>query len=127
MSFYKQDPNNSKKQIPANNNRVMINKATAPAQLVIQGRPQQVIINQPGTYAFLYNTTASRGDSVVATVPVLAEFLTGSVVPGDADAGVPSVKLDISPVAWRQTDAGGTVGDVTFVYKGKYSQDGGPK
>ena len=33
------------------------------------------------------------------------------------DAAGP-IRLDINPVAWRQTDAAGTVGDVTFVYTG---------
>ena len=27
-----------------------------------------------------------------------------------------AIKLDINPVAWRQADAAGDVGDVTFVY-----------
>ncbi len=33
------------------------------------------------------------------------------------DAAGP-IRLDINPVAWRQTDAAGSVGDITFVYTG---------
>ena len=34
------------------------------------------------------------------------------------DAAGGPLKLDINPTAWRQTDTAGSVGDVTFVYRG---------
>ena len=84
--------------------------ATAPAHSGVEKRPTYVVINQPGTYAFSYSSAS-------ATPGVTGHnYVTASVVPGDADAGTPSVKLDINPIAWRQTDSAGTVGDVTFVY-----------
>ena len=115
MPLYRQDPNDSTKQIPnySNNGISRHSHATCPVQELVVKRPTHVVINQPGSYAFLYETTSSAGGSV----PLKHEaYYTGSIVPGDADAGTPSVKLDISPVAWKQNDADGTVGDVTFVY-----------
>ncbi len=101
-------------------------KFPVPNHSVITKRPNSIVINQPGTYAFLYNTTSSLGVTISAslTLDQTANFVTGSVVPGDADAGTPSVALEINPVAWRQTDSAGTLGDITFVYKGKYIQGG---
>ena len=129
MPLYKPDPNDSTKQVPVVNNRVLVGNVSAPAHSLVNRRPNQVVINQPGTYAFLYNTTSSLGVTISAsaTLSQFGNFITGAVVPGDADAGTPSVKLDINPVAWRQTNSAGTVGDITFVYRGKYVQDGGPQ
>ena len=121
MPLYKQDPDNSKKQVPVANNRVLINKATVPTEQIIQERPNKVIVNVNGTYAFLYETTSSVDGDVSGQI---GNFITGSVL-GNAAGG--PVTLPIRPVAWRQTDAAsGTVGDVTFVYKGRYRKDGGP-
>tara|TARA_B100000287_G_scaffold10350_1_gene10495 strand:+ start:565 stop:924 length:360 start_codon:yes stop_codon:yes gene_type:complete len=80
--------------------------ASCPPEQTIVKRPSHIIINQPGTYAFAYQSS-----SVVA-------YETGSLIVGDADRGNPAVKLDINPVAWAQVDGtAGTVGDITFVYK----------
>ena len=84
--------------------------ATVPAHSTVEKRASYVVINQPGTYAFSYSSGSSAVDNATHN------YITASVVPGDADAGTPSVKLDINPIAWRQTDSAGTVGDVTFVY-----------
>jgi hypothetical protein len=105
MSFYKADPNNSNKQIP-NVTKQGISRyshATCPVHSTITKRPSYVICNKEGTYAFAYESGS------------VSTYRTGSVV--EAAAG--GIRLDISPVAWRQVDAGnagGTVGDVTFVY-----------
>ena len=126
MPLYKQDPDNSKKQVPVANNRVLINKATVPAEHTIQERPNKVIVNVNGTYAFLYETTSSIGanSEAGAVGKQMSNYITGSVL-GNAAGG--PVTLPIRPVAWRHTDAAsGTVGDVTFVYKGRYRKDGGP-
>ena len=45
----------------------------------------------------------------------MGTYETGSLL-GNAAGG--PIRLDINPVAWRQTDATGTVGDITFVYIG---------
>jgi len=124
MPLYKQDPDNSKKQVPVANNRVLIDKATVPTIETIQERPSKVIVNINGTYAFLYETTSSIGaNTETGDGKQIANYTTGSVL-GNAAGG--PVTLPIRPVAWRQTDAAGSVGDVTFVYKGRYRQDGGP-
>ena len=69
-----------------------------------------MLLNVNGTYAFSYQATGSIGGTHAA----VSTYVTGSVVD---DAAGP-VRLDIQPNAWRQTDAAGTVGDVTFVYLG---------
>ena len=84
--------------------------AVAPAHSTVTKRPSYVVINQPGEYAFSY-------DSGSGTVGNDAHnYITASVISGDGDRGNPAVRLDINPVAWRQIDAAGDVGDVTFVY-----------
>ena len=104
MALYKQDPDNSSKQVPVSNIHILkkVGHATAPADGVINKRPTYVICNVNGTYAFAYESGS------------VSTYTTGSVVQS-ANAG--GVILDINPVAWRQTDAAGTVGDVTFVYR----------
>ncbi len=128
MSLYKQDPNNPNKQVPVGNNRVLIAKSTTPTSMIVQRRPDEVLIANAAagaTYAFLYETTSSISANVGA--PQLAKFITGSIASNAAQ----SFTLPIRPVAWRRADAGnadGAIGDVTFIYKGgKYAQNSGPK
>tara|TARA_R100001015_G_C4462397_1_gene48845 strand:- start:167 stop:499 length:333 start_codon:yes stop_codon:yes gene_type:complete len=106
MPLYSNDPNNTKKQVPAvtPNGIHRFSYAVCPSAEGITKRPSYVIINQPGSYAFAYESGS------------VSTYITASVIAGDADRGNPAVKLDINPVAWRQADAAGDVGDVTFVY-----------
>jgi hypothetical protein len=97
--MYKADPNNTAKQVPKARAASAYGKATTPAANTHVERPHYVLVNMNGTYKFSYDGST---------------FSTGSVVD---DAAGP-VKLDIQPTAWNQTDAAGTVGDVTFVYLG---------
>ena len=78
------------------------NKVTTPAKETITDKPNSIIVNSPGTYAFAYNSGS------------IASFITGSKIATNAGPQ----ELPIQPVMWRRTDAGGVVGDVTFVYKG---------
>ena len=109
--MYKQDPNNTKKQIPdvSPGGTARFSHATCPAQSTVTKRPSYVVINEPGIYKFLYETTSSFGGDVSAEV---SSFITGSKVD---DAAGP-IRLDINPQAWSTTGAAGSVGDVTFVY-----------
>ena len=102
MSRYEADSNNSKKQQPKAIPTSAYGKVTTPAEATIQDRPNYVVVNMNGTYAFAYESGS------------IGTYETGSVV----DDGAGPVRLDINPVAWRQTDAAGSVGDVTFVYTG---------
>ena len=97
--MYTTDPNDGKKQVPKARPQSAYGKATTPAANTHVDRPHYVLVNMNGTYKFSYDGST---------------FSTGSVVD---DAAGP-VKLDIQPTAWNQTDAAGTVGDVTFVYLG---------
>ena len=104
MSFYKQDPNNNKKQIPnvVGTGTARYSHATCPAVETIVKRPSYVTVNVTGVYAFAYESGS------------VASYITGSNLANEA--GGP-IRLDISPVAWAQVDgSAGTVGDVTFVY-----------
>ena len=76
--------------------------ATCPAVDTATKRPTYVMVNAPGTYKFSYSNT-----------PATANYITGSVLVDDNGP----IKLDISPTAWSQTDAAGTLGDITFVYR----------
>ena len=102
MSRYEADPNNNLKSQPKALPLSAHGKATTPDKETIVDRPNHVIINVNGTYAFAYTSGSA------------STYTTGSVVD---DAAGP-IRLDINPIAWRQTDAAGTVGDVTFVYTG---------
>ena len=102
MSRYEANPNNSKKQQPKPIPTSAYGKATTPDKETIQDRPNHVLINMNGTYAFAYVSGSA------------STYTTGSVVD---DAAGP-IRLDINPVAWRQTNGAGAIGDVTFVYTG---------
>mgnify|MGYP003648251348 CR=1 FL=1 len=129
MSRYIQDSDNAAKQVP-NLRAELVREAGIPAPLVIQPRPNHVIINNSGSYAFLYTSTGSSGgtshynaDDSTAGNEI---WVTGSYkIHGSAGGHGPfQLKLDINPVAWRQTDAtiSGTTGDVTFVFNAKSVQ-----
>ena len=113
MSRYEANPNNNLKSQPKSVNfkSSNIKKAILPSINVIQERASHILINVNGTYAFNYESTASLG----STDANLLSYATGSIL---ANAAGGPVRLDINPVAWRQTDAAGTLGDVTFVYTG---------
>ena len=90
-------------------------EARCPAEEVITKRPSYVVINNPGSYAFAYESGSADG--------TLSVYHTGSVIEGFAinstdssGSSAAAIKLDINPVAWKQNDADGSVGDVTFVY-----------
>ena len=102
MSRYEADPNNSKKQQPKAIPTSAYGKVTTPAEETIQDRPNYVVVNMNGAYAFAYESGS------------VSTYTTGSVVD---DAAGP-IRLDINPVAWRQTNGTGAIGDITFVYTG---------
>jgi len=103
MSRYEANPNNNLKSQPKAIPLSAHGKATTPDKETIVDRPNHVIINVNGTYAFAYQSGSAD------------TYTTGSVL-NNAASG--PVRLDINPVAWRQTDAAGSIGDITFVYTG---------
>tara|TARA_Y100000034_G_scaffold12975_1_gene13604 strand:+ start:198 stop:521 length:324 start_codon:yes stop_codon:yes gene_type:complete len=104
--MYKTDPNNAKKQVPKARSVDAYGQVSAPAISTVTKRPNYVLINASGSYAFCYKVTGS-----VANINL---YVTGAFLD---DAAGP-VRLDIQPNAWRKTDGTGTVGNVTFVYTG---------
>ena len=111
MALYKQDPNNTTRQVPVDNpvKGSQYSSANCPTNEIVSKRPTYVNCNSVGVYAFLYETTSSNGGDVSGQI---GNFVTGSKVV--ANHG--NIKLDISPVAWRRTDDDDAVGDITFVY-----------
>ena len=109
MPLYMSSSVDGTKQVPVNPtiNGTQVSRATCPAGNTVVKRPSYVNINTVGTYAFLYETTASYGGTTTAG------FVTGSIVV--ANHG--NVKLDINPLAWTRCDAANAVGQITFVYK----------
>mgnify|MGYP001217808684 CR=1 FL=1 len=108
--MYQADPNNKTKMIPttkvAND---AYGHATTPSPDTFQKRPSYVLINVNGTYAFQNFNSSSVADN-------RGNYVTASIL-NDAAGG--PVKLDIQPQAWREIgSSAGTVGDVTFVYRG---------
>ncbi len=116
MAMYKQDPDDSRKQIPKGIQRGAFGKTTTPAATVIQERPHSVICNPLGAsigdtteYVFLYETTASLGGTTLSET-----YSTGSAV----KAGAGTIELMIQPVAWDKVGGSAAEGDVIFVYRG---------
>ena len=108
--MYTTDPNDAKKQVPKARSNVAYGRVTTPAEKTFTDRPNYVLVNMNGIYAFSYQSTGSIGGTHAA----VGSYVTGSVVD---DAAGP-VRLDIQPNAWRQIDATRAVGDVSFVYTG---------
>ena len=130
MPLYKQDPTNPNNTVPVITNRVPVRKAITPTKEVIYRRPDHVVLNNTGSYAFLYETTGSVGDThwqnaLYGNTP----YVTGSIMNGGgaAEANLTPFRLDINPVAWIRTDATSATGDITFVYAGKHMQNAGPQ
>ena len=100
---------------------VHVGKSTLPSPLIHTKEPSYVTVNADGTFAFLYvnDVSASSTFGSASSTAEFSAYVTGSLVFSGSQAGGP-IKLDIQPRAWRRTDTGltGTVGDVTFVYKG---------
>ena len=105
----------------------LVRMATLPAACVIQNRPNYVMINNTGSYAFLYSTTASMNGTTEDVADGTGErYVTGSVLGAQSGFNTQGIKLNINPVAWRRCDAAGVAGDVTFVLREKYVQNAGP-
>ena len=108
----------------------LVKEARLPAACIIQDRPNHVIINNSGSYAFLYTSTGSKGGTSHYNVDDSTAgneiWVTGSHRIHDSAVGhgQHQLKLDINPVAWRQTDATitGNTGDVIFVFNARSVQ-----
>ena len=112
MARYIADPNNDKKMIPSALNHLdRAGRAEVPPDTIINHRPNYILINQSGSYAFCYETSSSLG----AVNGTLNTYVTSSV--HHSNNGLP-LKLDINPVCWRITSGVAVKGNVTFVYTG---------
>ena len=107
MPLYEAD--GTKQKPIARTGTAFYSHAVCPTNEIVAKRPSHVNVNTVGTYAFLYETTSSFGGNVADQI---GNFVTGSSV--GANGG--GIKLEVSPIAWRRTDADDAVGDITFVY-----------
>ena len=112
MSFYTADPDDNRKQIPKPlDNRDVFSNAITPAENTLTKNPSYIMINTSGSFGFMYAATGSLG--TVMAFSSASYFITGAVVPAGQ-----TTRLDIQPIAWHRQDADGTVGDITFIYRG---------
>jgi|7_EtaG_2_1085326.scaffolds.fasta_scaffold12728_4 hypothetical protein len=109
--MYRQDPNDSTKLSPVGRPKDFFAQVKAPAQNVVTTSPAQVLINNTGSYYFMYGT-----GSLGTTHSNKADYDLGCVI-NAGSAGLP-VKLDISPMAWSGSAGGHKTGDISFVYRG---------
>ena len=106
MSRYEANPNNNLKSqpkaLPLSAHGKSITPAPYPAR---HERPNYILINKVGTYAFAYESGSAD------------TYTTGSVIHNAA--GGP-IRIDINPIAWTDhgSEPNGVAGDVTFVYTG---------
>ena len=115
MSYmYEADPNDNTRQQPRALSSKAFSNAITPSDGVLTTNPSYILINQSGSYGFIYEHTGSLGTTISNGN---SEYTTGSVILSAA-GGLP-VRLDINPTAWHRNDAAGAVGDVTFVYRGQ--------
>ena len=118
MSLYKADGDKQQPIVRVE----LVKTATIPAACVVQDRPNHVIINNSGSYAFLYNTTSSKGGTTTYAQDETKEtgWVTGSILHHVSMSALP-LKLDINPLAWRRTDGTitGETGNVTFVFNAR--------
>ena len=108
--MYQADPNDNTKQIPRGLSAKVFSHAETPAAETVTKNPSYILINQSGSYAFLYENTGSIG----GTIDSRGGYITGSVNALDTP-----IRLDINPRAWRKTEGTAQVGDITFIYRGQ--------
>ncbi len=108
MGRYQADSTDGEKSGPKALPQEAFGQATAPTELVVQKSPWYVLINNSGSYDFLYSATSSIGATA-----------TEGYIPGIKARGASGqpVRLDINPSAWSGS-TGTSTGDVTFVYRG---------
>ena len=89
----------------------VFSKAVTPPEVTLQPNAHHVLINNSGSYHFIYTGGAS-------SMAIAANYTLGIKVGGDPDGSVSTpVRLDINPCAWSGSGDHYT-GDVTFVYRG---------
>ena len=121
--MYQSDSNNTtavareQKQTPKPLPRSFFGKSTVAEQLTIYQRPSYVLVNQTGSFSFMYETTSSIGKMDVDGTYDLSHMHR-------AKDSHPT-RLDIHPVAWSGSCHPGTLtndmsGSVTFVYQGGF-------
>ena len=128
MPDYKQDPNNSKKQVPGSLPDNFFQRSSHPAPCTLAKTPNYVLVttalNDP--FGFFYGSSASFADlgGADGAAGGAGKSLSGNYDIYPAAFGTVGTKLDIHPCAWS-----GSVQDadaIKFVYKGGLDGSGRP-
>jgi hypothetical protein len=130
MGMYKQDPNNSKKQIPNIQGENRHDRAINPKQMIFHKSPNYVLVNKTLTTpcGFFFGSSGSfsaaytsQGQTHLGGLPTgsLSASNEYMIMGDDLPVGT---KLDIHPTAWSGSSA--DAGKITFVYKSGLSTGG---
>tara|TARA_R110000796_G_scaffold152756_1_gene269156 strand:+ start:7 stop:366 length:360 start_codon:yes stop_codon:yes gene_type:complete len=118
MPLYKQDPNDTSKQIPDIRGENRYDRAVNPTHCKLIKTPNYVLVNTVLTLpvGFFFGSSGSFSELGAAGKSTKANY---SVVGDDLPAGT---KLNIHPTAWSGSAA--DAGKITFVYKSGLSTGG---
>ena len=111
MPLYKQDPNDTSKQIPDIQGENRYDKAVNPTHCELTKTPSYVLVNTLMTQpcAFFFGSSGSFSDLGAAGKITKTNYIT---MGDDLTVGT---KLNIHPTAWSGSAA--DAGKITFVYK----------
>jgi len=109
MPLYKQDPNNTSKQIPNVQGENRYDRTTNPDRVTFKKTPSYVLVNTTITQpvGFFYGSSGDFDALADSNAPANYDLVGGSLPVG--------TKLNIHPSAWSGSAADN--GFITFVYK----------
>ena len=116
MPLYKQDPNDSTKQVPNISGSNRYDRTTNPNRVTFTKTPSYVLVNKTMTKPFGFFYGSSGDFSALADSNASSNYdLLGSTLPI-------GTKLHIHPTAWSGSSADN--GSITFVYKSSLATGG---
>ena len=128
MPNYRQDPNDSKKQIPGELPDSYHGRTSTPANCEFVKTPNYIIFNtsMQDEFGLFFGTSASYASNVTADSADATSFMTSSAryEKFALGLGAAGAKLDFHPTA--VSSSARDAGQVTFVYKGGLDGSGRP-
>ena len=130
MSDYKQDPNDSKKQVPGSLPKNAFTRTGVPANCTMTKSPNYILFNTAmnDEFGFFFGTSASFAENATndGATDISSTVMTSSARYEKFAAGVGAVgtKLDLHPTA--VSSSAQDVGFITFIYKGGLDGSGRP-
>ena len=116
MPLYKQDPNDTSKQIPNIQGDNRYDSSVNPSRVTLTKTPNYVLVNKTitATTGFFYGSSASFSALSDSNASSNYDLVGGTLTAG--------TKLNIHPTAWSGSSADN--GSITFVYKSGLSTGG---